>query len=61
MASWKDDVRIATTENLSPFPPTSLITIDGVASQTSDRILVKDQSNGSQNGIWVAEANGAWS
>jgi phage-related tail fiber protein len=60
MTSWKDDVRAATTGNLSPFPPTSLLTIDGVALKAKDRVLVKDQKNASQNGIWVAAAQTVW-
>ncbi len=34
-------------------------TIDGVACIAGDRVLAKDQSAGSQNGIWVVAA-GAW-
>lgn len=59
MSSWKDNVRVATTGNIVPFPPTSLLTIDNVALMANDRVLVKDQTNASQNGIWVA-ANSAW-
>lgn len=60
MASWKDYVRVATTGNLSPFPPTNLLPVDGVALNAGDRVLVKDQQNASQNGIWVAAAGVAW-
>jgi hypothetical protein len=35
-------------------------TVDGVSLTSGDRILVKDQSTGSQNGIYVVAA-GAWS
>jgi phage-related tail fiber protein len=35
-------------------------TVDGVALVASDRVLVKDQTTGSQNGIYVVAA-GAWS
>ena len=59
MPSWKDSVRAGTTGNLNPFPPTSLLTIDGVALKAGDRVLVKNQTNSSQNGIWVA-ASAAW-
>ncbi len=33
--------------------------IDGVALVTGDRILIKDQSAGSENGVYVVEATGA--
>src|SRR4029079_6844472 len=35
-------------------------TIDGVSVIAGDRVLVKDQSTGSQNGLYLA-ASGAWS
>lgn len=40
-------------------------TLDGVSLAASDRILLKDQSTGAQNGIWVVTtlgsgANGVW-
>lgn len=40
-------------------------TLDGVALAANDRILLKDQSTGAQNGIWVVTtvgtgANGVW-
>jgi hypothetical protein len=59
VSDWKDDVRTATTGNLSPFPPTSLLIVDGIGLNPGDRVLVKDQTLDSQNGIWVAGA-GAW-
>lgn len=34
-------------------------TIDGVTLATSDRILIKDQSTGSENGVYVVQASGA--
>lgn len=34
-------------------------TIDGVALETGDRVLVKDQSTGSQNGVYVVDT-GPW-
>lgn len=46
----------ATTANIVL---SGLQTIDGVALAAGDRVLVKDQSTGSQNGIWVV-ATGAW-
>lgn len=50
-------VKVASTANISL---TGLQTIDGYAVQAGDRVLVKDQSTGSQNGVYVAAA-GAWS
>lgn len=46
----KAPVRAATTANISL---TGLQTVDGIALATGDRILVKDQSIGADNGIYV--------
>lgn len=54
---WKDPVRAATT---APVTLAGVQTIDGVALVAGDRILVKNQSTGSENGIYVV-ASGAWS
>lgn len=54
--AWKDACRIATTANVTQ---SGLAAIDGVTPSAGDRILCKDQSTGTQNGIWVAAA-GAW-
>jgi hypothetical protein len=53
----KDSVRVATTANITL---SGTQTIDGVAVAVGDRVLVKDQSTASQNGIYVV-ASGAWS
>jgi hypothetical protein len=53
----KISVRAATTANITL---SGAQTIDGVSVVAGDRVLVKDQSTGSQNGIYVAAA-GAWS
>ncbi len=55
---FKDSVRLATTANIVSLSGT--MTIDGVSAIAGDRILVKNQSTGSQNGIYVVAA-GAWS
>lgn len=55
--SLKAPVRAATTVNIAT---TSVQTIDGVSIIAGDRVLVKNQTTASQNGIWVAAA-GAWS
>jgi hypothetical protein len=61
--AWKDAVQAATTTNIAVFPPTDGITttstIDGVTLNVGDRVLVKDQTTASQNGIWLVNA-GAW-
>lgn len=53
----KDSVRAATTENIVVLSGT--LTVDGVDLLAGDRILVKDQDTGSENGIYVVDA-GAW-
>ena len=54
---WKHSVRVGTTANLGAL--SGLLTVDGVTLVANDRILVKDQSTGSANGIYVA-ASGSW-
>lgn len=53
----KFSVRVATTANITL---SGTQTIDGVALSVGDRVLVKNQSTGSANGIYVV-ASGAWS
>jgi hypothetical protein len=55
--SWKNAVRAATTGNITL---SGAQTIDGVSISDGDRVLVKDQTAGEENGIYVA-ATGAWS
>ena len=52
----KQSVRAATTGNISL---TGTQTIDGIALTVGDRVLVKSQTTGSENGIYVVAA-GAW-
>ena len=54
--TWKGPVRVATTTNITL---SGTQTIDGVAVIASERVLVKNQSTASQNGIYVVAA-GAW-
>lgn len=54
----KASVRVATTANLATL--SGLLTIDAITVVAGDRVLVKDQSTASANGIYVA-ASGAWS
>lgn len=52
----KASVRVATTANITL---SNTQTIDGVAVTVGDRVLVKDQTDGTQNGIYVVSAT-AW-
>ncbi|SNS83609.1 MULTISPECIES: hypothetical protein [unclassified Azospirillum] len=52
----KQSVRAATT---GPVTLSGTQTIDGVALVAGDRVLVKNQANASQNGIYIV-ASGAW-
>lgn len=56
VGSWKPPVAIATTANITLSGEQ---TIDGVLT-SADRVLVKNQSSASENGIYVSAA-GAWS
>lgn len=53
----KDPVRVATTANITLSGEQ---TIDGVSAVTGDRVLVKNQTTASANGIYVVAA-GSWS
>jgi hypothetical protein len=53
---WKGSCRLATTANVGL---SGLANIDGVTPLANDRILVKNQSTGGENGIWIAAA-GSW-
>lgn len=58
--SWKQAVRVATTANgtlASAFANAS--TVDGVSLATGDRILLKNQTAGKENGIYTVNASGA--
>ena len=53
----KDSVRVATTANITIADDLDAgDTIDGVTLVAGDRVLVKNQSTGSQNGIYVSHA-----
>lgn len=55
--AWaKRSARVATTANITL---SGTQTIDGIAVVAGDRVLVKDQTTASQNGIYVVAA-GAW-
>lgn len=54
--AWKDSAKVATTANIAL---TGLQTVDGVVLVAGDRVVVKNQTNFAENGIYVAAA-GAW-
>src|SRR5215471_12218012 len=53
----KGSCRVATTANLAALSGT--FTLDGIALSAGDRVLVKDQTTATNNGIYVVQA-GAW-
>ena len=63
---FKDSVRVATTANITTIAGGAPSTVDGVSLVANDRILVKNQTTASQNGIYKVDtvgtgANGSWS
>lgn len=59
-SNLKDAVRVATTTNgtlATAFANGQ--TIDGITLVTGDRILIKNQTTGSENGIYTVNASGA--
>ena len=58
--TWKAPVRVATTTNGTLATAyENGDTVDGVVLATGDRILIKDQTDGTENGIYVVQASGA--
>jgi hypothetical protein len=55
--SWKNAVDYATTTNIATL--SGLIAVDGVTVSSGDRILVKDQTTQTLNGIYIASTS-AW-
>ena len=55
----KDSVRVATTADITLDNTTT--SVDGITLSDGDRILVKDQSTASENGIYVVSTSGSWS
>ncbi len=49
--AWKDSCRVATQSDVNLSSPGS--TIDGITMAASDRVLVRNQTTQSQNGIYV--------
>jgi hypothetical protein len=58
LAGSREPVRVATTGNINPAAG-GLLVIDGVTLEPSDRVLLKDQADQRQNGIYGASA-GEW-
>ena len=58
---WKESVRCASTANIT-LPPSPVIqTIDGVTVSNENRILLKNQTTSSENGIYVVNVGaGTW-
>jgi len=54
---WKESVRAASTANV-PLTGGATLSIDGVALANDDRILLKDQTDASENGIYVVSGIG---
>ncbi len=54
--SWKDSVKVGTTANITL---SGTQTIDGTAVVVNDRVLVKDQTDPTQNGIYQV-SNATW-
>jgi len=58
--TWKDAVRAGTTAPLTLATDfENGDTVDGVVLATGDRILIKDQATGADNGIYTVNATGA--
>jgi hypothetical protein len=55
--SWKAPVTVASTANIATL--SGLLTVDTVTLVAGETVLVKDQTNAADNGIYVA-ASGAW-
>jgi len=57
----KQPCRLASTANVAfvAGAPQGLLAIDGVVTVVNDRVLLKNQADATQNGIWVA-ATGNW-
>jgi hypothetical protein len=57
---YKPSARVATTQNgdlATAFANGQ--TVDGIVLSTGDRILIKDQTSGAENGIYIVNASGA--
>jgi hypothetical protein len=55
--AWKDSARAASTANVNVSAPGT--TIDGVTMAANDRVLLKNQTTASENGLYVWAASGS--
>lgn len=57
---WKQNARVASTANvaLSASALTAGLTVDGIALASGDRVLLKDQTAGAENGIYDYSQSG---
>ncbi len=55
--AFKKGVRVATTANITL---SGIQVIDGITVDPNDRVLVKNQTDASENGIYVVPTSGAW-
>ena len=53
----KDSVKVATTANITL---SGTQTVDGVSLSADDRVLVKNQSTATQNGIYLCKSGASW-
>lgn len=57
---WKENVRAASTANMTIASAViNGASMDGVSLATGDRVLLKNQTSGSENGIYIVAATGA--
>lgn len=49
--AWKDSARVSTQSNLNLAAPGA--TIDGITMVANDRVLVRSQTTGAENGIYI--------
>lgn len=58
---WKESVLVASTANITLPPSDPLMTIDGQGLNDGDRLLLKNQSTSSENGIYIVNfLGGSW-
>lgn len=53
---WKSSCRVASTGNITIA--TAPATIDGITLATNDRVLLKNQTSGAENGIYIFNGSG---
>ncbi|MFK5073382.1 hypothetical protein ACI4BE_28045, partial [Klebsiella pneumoniae] len=53
-------VRLAFTQNVNISTIRLSTPIDGILPAEGDRVLLKDQTTKSENGVWIARGSGVW-